>query len=96
MSDVQLLNTIRALSYTPGGYVIANHAKLKLLSVRYQPGETPGIGVFFALNKKQFAMGGHEGIFLLDEVQPEGKSMMKSADFLNGKGRSLINKKAGE
>lgn len=96
MTDTQLLNAIRALSYTPGGYVIADRAKLKLLSVRYQPGETPGIGVFFAFSKKQFAMGGHEGIFLLDEVQPEGKSIMKSADFINGKGRSLINKKAGE
>lgn len=96
MSDEQLFNTIRALSYTPGGYIMADHKKLKLLSVRYLPGETPGIGVFFAPSKKQFAMGGHEGIFLLDEVQPEGKSVMKSADFVNGKGRSLINKKAGE
>lgn len=94
--DRQILNQIRALSRTPGGYVMAGKQKLKLLTVRYQPGNTPGIGVFASPSKKQFAMGGHEGLFLLDEVQPEGKAAMKSADFVNGKGRSLIGKKAGE
>lgn len=95
-SDCEIFNQIRALSRTPGGYVMANNQKLKLLTVRYVPGETPGIGVFAAPSKKQFAMGGHEGLFLLDEVQPEGKAAMRTADFVNGKGRSLIGKKAGE
>lgn len=86
---------IRALASVPGGYVKTDAGKLKLLAVRYQKGETPGIGVFFKEGKKQFGMGGHEGVFYLDEVQPEGKNPMKSADFVNGKGRALIGKKAG-
>lgn len=93
-SDQEILNQIRALAKEPGGYVLAQGKKLKLLSVRYQPGQTPGIGVFVLPSKKQFAMGGHEGLFLIDELQPEGKPAMKSADFANGKGRSLVNKKA--
>lgn len=94
--DRQICCQIRALSREPGAYVIADGKKLKILEVRYEPGETPGIGVFTKKGKKQFAMGGHEGLFLLDEVQLEGKPAMKSADFLNGKGRSLLDKKAGD
>lgn len=92
--DKQIDRQIRALSKIPGGYVLTPIGKLKLLSVRYQPGETPGIGIFEKQGKKQMVMGGHKGIFLLDEVQPEGKSAMKSADFVNGKGRSLLGQKA--
>lgn len=93
--DCKIFCQIRSLSREPGGYVMADGKKLKLLEVRYVPGETPGIGVFVKQGKKQFAMGGHEGLFLLDEVQLEGKPAMKSADFVNGKGRSLLNTKAG-
>ena len=92
--DEQILNQIRALAKDPGGYVLAGGKKLKLLAVRYMPGQTPGIGVFCLPAKKQFAMGGHEGLFLIDELQPEGKPVMKAADFANGKGRSLNGKKA--
>lgn len=92
--DEQIDRQIRALSKTPGGYVLTPIGKLKLLSVRYQPGDTPGIGVFEKQGKKQMIMGGHKGIFLLDEVQPEGKNAMRSADFVNGKGRSLLGQKA--
>lgn len=93
--DQAIFNQIRALSREPGGYVLAAGKKLKLLDVRYQPGDTPGIGIFTNIGKKQFALGGHEGLFLLDEVKLEGKPAMNSASFLNGKGRSLLNQKAG-
>lgn len=94
-SDEEIYAQIRALLDEPGGYVLADGKKLKLLSVRYEKGDTPGIGVFDKKGKKQFVMGGHEGLFLLDEVQLEGKPAMRSADFVNGKGRSLPGKKAG-
>lgn len=95
-NDAQIDRQIRALATTPGGYVPTSIGKLKILSVRYQPGPTPGLGVFGKQGKKQFFMGGHEGLFLLDEVQPEGKNPMKSADFVNGKGRSLLGQKVGD
>lgn len=41
--DEQILNQIRALAKDPGGYVLAGGKKLKLLAVRYMPGQTPGI-----------------------------------------------------
>ena len=94
--DEQIDRQIRALAQVPGGYVSTSIGKLKLLSVRYEPGQTPGIGVFGKQGKKQFVMGGHKGLFLLDEVQPEGKNPMKSADFINGKGRSLLGQKVGD
>lgn len=94
-TDEEIFRQIRALSEEPGGYVLTYGKKIKLLKVRYRKGETPGIGVFAREGKKQFAMGGHEGLFLLDAVQLEGKPAMDSASFLNGKGRSLLDKKAG-
>ncbi len=94
--DAQIDRQIRALAKVPGGYLSTSIGKLKLLNVRYQPGPTLGIGVFGKQGKKQLVMGGHEGLFLLDEVQLEGKKPMKSADFINGNGKSLLGQKVEE
>lgn len=92
--DETLYNAMRGLARDPGGFVLVDGKKLKLLSVRYRKGAaTPGKGVFGKEGKKQLIMGGDEGIFYLDEVQLEGKSAMKSADFVNGAGRSFPGKK---
>ncbi len=95
-SDQQIYNQIRGLSRTPGGFVNTKAGKLKILSARYEKGNTPGLGVFDKQGKKQMIMGLHDGVLLLDEVQLPGKPAMKSVDFVNGKGRSLLNTKAGE
>lgn len=95
MPDDRLLAAIRGLAEEPGGYIEVDGKKIKLLGVRYVAGSTPGAGVLAKEGKKTLLLGGHDGAFVLDRIQPEGKKIISGADFVNGAGRSLIGRKAG-
>lgn len=97
-SDSEIYNQIRALSKTPGAWCIANGRKMKILACRYVPyaeGEKGEKQVFKKEGKKSLSLGLQDGKLILDEVQPEGKPAMKTAQFINGAGRNLPGTLAG-
>ncbi len=78
-----LLNRIRALSLTPGGYALLDDHKLKILeaSKAELPSGKPGEIV---KAKKGLFVSASDGVLSLDWVQLEGKKPMDGKSFVNG------------
>lgn len=79
----RLLNRIRALSYTPGGYGLLNGEKFKIFKAhavamaKGKPGE-------IVCAKKGVFVSTADGVLSLDEVQLQGKKMTDGKSFANG------------
>ena len=81
----KLLNKIRGLSFTPGGYCYLEGAKLKIFSAHIHSQETLGeIGEIVSDRKGLFVQA-EGGVLSLDYLQLEGKKAMDGKSFVNGK-----------
>lgn len=88
--DAHICNQIRALSETPGAYVIVKNKKLKLLKASYKKEENVSFKEIIGMVDGKYAIGLHEGLLLVEQCQMEGKPSMKAKDFYNGQGRNLV------
>ena len=78
-----LVRRIRTLSYTPGGYVYLDDAKLKILKATALPSASAEPGTIIKAHKG-FHVAVGSGALSLEEVQLEGKKMMDGKSFVNG------------
>lgn len=78
------LGWIRGLSYEPGGYIIVENQKWKLLKAHVYDASLGEIGKIEVLSKDQIVLQLKDGRIALDEIQKEGKPRLKAKDFING------------
>lgn len=89
----QFVNTVRCLSYNPGGYFYLDQNKFKVLrahKISDQKGEN--IGQILEAKKHNLVFQLCDGQICIDELQIPGKKVMKTADFLNGYKEVLVGK----
>ena len=78
-----MLNHIRALSYTPGGYGLLNGEKFKVFKAHAVTMAKGKPGEIVCAKKGVFVSTG-DGVLSLDEVQLQGKKMTDGKSFANG------------
>lgn len=76
-------NFIQGTSPTPGAWTIWDDKRLKILRARISDNKE-GIAGFFIIENSQFVVFCGEDAIIIDELQPQGKKVMKTKDFLNG------------
>lgn len=87
------VNSVRCLSYTPGGYLFLNGIKFKILKChKINENNNETIGKILHAKKSNLVFQLRDGQICIDELQIPGKKIMKTADFLNGYHDELINK----
>lgn len=84
LSTKDFLGWIRGLSYEPGGYVIVDNQKWKLLKAHLYDTSLGEVGKIEVLAKDTLTLQLKDGRIALDEIQKEGKPKMKAKDFING------------
>ncbi|MBQ1877295.1 MAG: methionyl-tRNA formyltransferase [Erysipelotrichaceae bacterium] len=80
---------IRGLIPAPCGYLIVQGKKLKIWEVRKGESAADMVTGTIIAEKKQLGLVVDERILWIDSLQPEGKSRMNAADYLNGAGRGI-------
>ncbi len=83
-STKMFLGWVRGLSEEPGGYVILEKQKFKILKAKYYDDKVGVIGQFSVLNKKTLVLQLKDGRIEILRLQKEGKPKMDTAAFLNG------------
>lgn len=89
MTAVEIFNRLRGFAPFPGCYTFFNGCRLEIVRARVEPGGVGAgqfqPGVVCEVVKESFvvACGAGEGL-RITEVQPEGKRVMATRDFLNG------------
>ncbi len=79
-----LINSIRALSYQPGGYLLLNDEKIKIYRARkVNDLVTASIGEVVSTNK-ELVVQGSDGQFEVLQLKREGKNMVDGRSFVNG------------
>lgn len=76
-------NFIHGTSPTPGAWTIWDDKRLKIFRARISDNKE-GIAGFFIIENSQFVVFCGEDAIIIDELQPQGKKVMKTKDFLNG------------
>lgn len=84
LSVHEVLGWIRGLSDEPGGYVIADDRKWKILKAHYYDDHRGEIGTLKVIDKKILLIQASDGRFAVDIIQKEGKPRMDIRSFLNG------------
>ena len=84
MEATDLVNMIRGLSLTPGGYFLLEGKKLKVFgAVIDRKGEEAPIGTILSLKKGVFLQA-KGAVLSLSSLQLEGKKSMDAKSFANG------------
>lgn len=79
------INSVRMLSFTPGGYLLYKGQNLKIYQASYHSDEIKGMtGEILLAHKKQILLQCQDGIVSLELLQRPGKKMMNPSDFNNG------------
>ena len=79
-----LINSIRALSYQPGGYLLLNDEKIKIYRARkVNDLVIASIGEVVSTNK-ELVVQGSDGQFEVLQLKREGKNMVDGRSFVNG------------
>lgn len=78
------LGWIKGLSDEPGGYVIVDGLKYKILKARLFDHHNGEIGTWEIVDKKRLLLQVKDGRIEVLEIQKEGKPRMSVASFLNG------------
>lgn len=90
-SMIDQVNLIRALSYTPGAYLMLGNEKLKIYKAKmYSNRVHTNIGGI-CIENKHVLYQCKDGLIELLEIQPQGKNKMNAIDFYNGH-KDIINK----
>ena len=93
----EVYNQIRGLNSFPGAYFMLDGKRFKvwesIIVEEYYPASLDGEIV--KIYKEGIGVKTHNGVIVLTVIQPEGKSRMKSRDYLNGLKESLIGKVIG-
>ncbi|MCQ2773040.1 MAG: methionyl-tRNA formyltransferase [Bacilli bacterium] len=84
LDSKNIVNLLRGLSLTPGGYFMFEGKKLKVFSAHMFSNEILGEVGEIIPNKKLLLVQLKDGILSLDSVQYEGKKKMDGASFKNG------------
>ncbi len=88
LSGLVLHNKIRALSPTPGAWcwirVGDEKRRLKIKKAVYMPEKSGAPGSVLVCGKEGLVVACAEGALCLLEVQPEGKRLMRSVEFVQG------------
>lgn len=93
LSCEKFINTVRCLSYNPGGYVFLDQIKFKIMKCHKFNDEITGkIGEILETRKHNFIVQLSDGKICIDELQIPGKKIMKTIDFLNGCKENLVGK----
>jgi len=80
----EILNRqVRAYHPWPGTYTFWQGKMIKILKGHVRDAKSPGIRAFTIMDGKP-AVGTSQGVFVFDEVQPAGKTLMKGEAFLLG------------
>lgn len=79
-----ILGWIRGLSDEPGGYVLAENRKWKILKAHYYDDHLGEIGTLKVVDKKLLLIQASDGRLAVDIIQKEGKPRMDIRSFLNG------------
>ncbi len=74
---------VRAMNDWPGAFVQLNGEPLKVIRAHARLDITTAPGQVIKVDNLP-AIGATEGVLVLDEIQPAGKTPMPAADFLNG------------
>ena len=89
----QFVNTVRCLSYTPGGYFYLDSIKFKVLKAhKINNNNSEEVGKILEAKKNNFVFQLCDGQICIDELQIPGKKVMKTSDFLNGYKDILVGK----
>ena len=93
----EVYNQIRGLNSFPGAYFMLDGKRFKvwesIIVDEYFPNKLDGEIV--KIYKEGIGIKTHNGVIVLTVIQPEGKSRMKSSDYLNGIKENLIGKVIG-
>ncbi|MBR6690516.1 MAG: methionyl-tRNA formyltransferase [Bacilli bacterium] len=93
----QVYNQIRGLNSFPGAYFMLDGKRFKvwesIIVDEYFP--TNLDGEIVKIYKEGIGVKTHNGVIVLTVIQPEGKSKMKTRDYLNGLKESLVGKVIG-
>ena len=93
----EVYNQIRGLNSFPGAYFMLDGKRFKvwesIMIEEYFPNKFDGEIV--KIYKEGIGVKTHNGVIVLTVIQPEGKSRMKSRDYLNGLKESLVGKIIG-
>ena len=84
LDSKNIVNLLRGLSLTPGGYFMFEGKKLKVFSAHMFSNEILGEVGEIIPNKKLLLVQLKDGILSLDSVQYEGKKKMDGVSFKNG------------
>ena len=83
---IELHNQVRALNPHPLAYTYLNGSVLKIVSTEVVPnGNNSPYGTVFEIGKDYFLVSTKDSSLKVKSVQPQGKKVMTSKDFLNGK-----------
>lgn len=84
-SCLTFINTVRALSFTPGGYILLNDEMIKIFKASFYSNDvTSEIGEIVLARKKDIIIQLKDGQVKLEILQRPGKKMMNAIDFNNG------------
>ena len=83
LSSEEVNNYIRALSSTPGGYVLLDGLVFKIYKAEVVEG-TGNVGEIIMANKNGLVVACGQGALRLLEVQKQGKKKMDYKSFING------------
>lgn len=78
----KFINTLRGLSYEPGGYIIVDNKKMKIFKAHRVNDSLGDVGKIEIT--KTITLQLKDGVIMLDEVQLEGKKQMDGKSFANG------------
>lgn len=93
----EVYNKIRGLNSFPGAYFMLDGKRFKvwesIIVDEYFPNNLDGEIV--KIYKEGIGVKTHNGVIVLTQIQPEGKSKMSAKDYLNGIKESLVGKIIG-
>ena len=93
----EIYNKIRGLNSFPGAYFILDGKRFKvwesIIVDEYFPNSLDG--EIIKIYKEGIGVKTNNGVIVLTQIQPEGKSKMNAKDYLNGIKESLIGKIIG-
>lgn len=81
----EIINYIRALSYTPGAYLYLNGEKVKIYKAHLLNNKVDDeVGKVILAKKESIVLQLKDGQILIDELQRPGKKILSAKDFNNG------------